>query len=192
MMNLLKFLGIFGLMLSIISGCQTLNKSKQKVTSILHPSDKAPEIDKKGSVDVSKTTQEQMDKLAANMPIGQWVYIENEAQGIYKLQNKAQDGTLLFMRLNCKSTNQKQGFIIQNKDGLEVLRSSDEKAGQIQVLLDNKNYINPFEGHNAKRIEIFKTALMKAQVIKIYNATNLYIFKNAKAELLDKTVSCRD
>ena len=43
---------------------------------------------------------------------------------------------------------------------------------------------------NAKKLDAFKVALMKAKVVKVFNASKLYTFENAKAELLDKPVSC--
>ena len=186
------------LMTALISftGCQSISETSSKVSHKalsmigLGDKEKVPEIDQKGVVDISKTTLEQIEKLTTNMPTGQWVYIENDLQGIYNLQNKAKDGSMLFMRLNCKNTAQKSGFSIQNKDGQEVLKSSDPQAGTIQVLLDNKNYSNPFDTVNLKHLDTFKTALKKAKMIKVFNASTLYTFENGKAELLDKPVSC--
>lgn len=177
------------------SGCQSISKKTSKVSEkalsmVGLGEKKVPEIDKKGVVDISKTTLEQIEKLTQNMPVGQWVYIENDLQGIYNLQNKAKDGHMLFMRLNCKNTSQKSGFSIQNAEGQEVLKSNDPQAGAIQVLLDNKNYSNPFDLINAKKSDTFKLELKKAKVIKVFNASKLYTFENGKAELLDKPVSC--
>lgn len=176
-------------------GCQTISNTTSKVSEkalsmVGLGEKKVPEIDKKGVVDISKTTLEQIEKLTQNMPVGQWVYIENDLQGIYNLQNKAKDGHMLFMRLNCKNTTQKPSFSIHNADGQEILKSSDSQAGAIQVLLDNKNYSNPFDMANAKKLDAFKVALMKTKVVKVFNASKLYTFENAKAELLDKPVSC--
>lgn len=178
------------------SGCQSISETSSKVSDKalsmigLGDKEKAPEIDQKGVVDISKTTLEQIEKLTTNMPTGQWVYIENDLQGVYNLQNKAQDGHMLFMRLNCKNSAQKSGFSIQNKDGQEILKSSDPQAGAIQVLLDNKNYSNPFDTVNLKKLDTFKAALKKAKVVKVFNASKLYTFENGKVELLDKPVSC--
>ncbi len=191
-----KFVNLVSFALVVIftlNACQTVKNTKDKVTSVFDKSSKVPEIDDEGVADISKTTSiEQIEKLTANMPSGQWIYIENNIQGIYTLQNKSTDGSRLFMRLNCKSENQKSGFIIQNKAAQDVLRSNDDKVGQIQILLDNKNYLNPFEGNNGKKIEVFKNALIKAKEIKIYNASTLYTFKNGNAELIDKPVTCKD
>lgn len=178
-----------------LSGCQTISEKTAKVSEKARSlvglgNKKIPEIDKKGVVDISKTTLEQIQKLTQNMPVAQWVYIENDLQGIYNLQNKSIDGHMLFMRLNCKNTSQKPGFSIQNTEGQEVLKSNDPQAGTIQVLLDNKNYSNPFDLVNAKKLDTFKTTLKKAKVIKIFSASKLYTFENGKAELLDKPVSC--
>lgn len=178
------------------TGCQTIQETSSKVSQKalsmvgLGDKEKIPEIDKKGVVDISKTTLEQIEKLTLNMPTGQWVYIENDLQGIYNLQNKAKDGHMLLMRLNCKNATQKGGFSLQNKDGQEILKSNDPQVGAIQVLLDNKNYSNPFDTVNIKKLDTFKAAVKKAKVIKIFNASKLYIFENGKAELLDKPVSC--
>lgn len=152
----------------------------------------APEIDKKGVVDVSKTTLEQIEKLTQNMPVGQWVYIENDLQGIYNLQNKSKDGHMLFLRLNCKNPAQRPGFTIQNKDGQDILKAHDPQAGSIQFLLDNKNYSNPFELAQLKNYPNFKTAIKKAKVIKIFNASTLYTFENGQADQLDKQVTCKE
>lgn len=182
--------------LTSATGCQSISETSSKVSNKalsmigLGDNEKVPEINQKGVVDISKTTLEQIEKLTTNMPTGQWVYIENDLQGIYNLQNKAKDGNMLFMRLNCKNTTQKSGFSIQNKDGQEILKSSDLQAGAIQVLLDNKNYSNPFDAVNLKNLNLFKVALKKAKVIKVFNASTLYTFENDKADLLDKPVSC--
>ena len=178
------------------TGCQSISDTSSKVSNKalsmigLGDKEKVPEIDQKGVVDISKTTLEQIEKLTANMPTGQWVYIENDLQGIYTLQNKAKDGHMLLMRLNCKNSAQKSGFSIQNKDGQEILKSSDPQAGAIQVLLDNKNYSNPFDTVNLKKLDTFKAALKKAKVVKVFNASKLYTFEKGKAELLDQPVSC--
>lgn len=178
-----------------VSGCQTISETSTKVSEkalsmVGLGEKKVPEIDKKGVVDISKTTLEQIEQLTQNMPVGQWVYIENDLQGIYNLQNKAKDGHMLFMRLNCKNAAQKPSFAIHNAEGQEILKSSDMQVGAIQVLLDNKNYSNPFDLVNMKKLDAFKAALKKAQVVKIFNASKLYTFENGKAELLDKPVSC--
>ena len=135
-----------------LTGCQTISETSSKVSnkalSMIGLGDKelkAPEIDKKGVVDISKTTLEQIEKLTQNMPTGQWVYIENDLQGIYNLQNKSKDGNMLFLRLNCKNSAQRPGFILHNKEGQEILKAHDPQAGSVQFLLDNKNYGNPFE-----------------------------------------------
>lgn len=179
-----------------ISGCQTISKTTDKVTDKalsmvgLVKKDKVPEIDKKGVVDISKTTLEQIEKLKHNMPIGQWVYIENDLQGMYELQNKADNGQLLIMRLNCKNNINKASFAIQDPQGGTLLRSLDPESGNIQLLLDNKNYGNPFSRAQHKQLDSFKSALKQAKVIKIFNANTLYSFKNGQAQLLDQAVTC--
>lgn len=187
--------------LSIISllnttGCQTITETSSKVGDKalsmvgLSRKDKIPEIDKKGIVDISKTTLEQIEKLRQNMPVGQWTYIENDLQGIYDLQNKAADGNMLFMRLNCKNSVQKPSLSVQNNDGTEVVNSNHPDSNALQVLLDNKNYGNPFSLANQKKLDTFKSDLQKAKVVKIFNASKLYTFQNGKAELLNKPVTC--
>ena len=181
------------------TGCQSISKTTSKMTnkalSMVGLGDKevkVPEIDKQGVVDISKTTLEQIEKLTQNMPTGEWVYIENDLQGIYTLQNKSVDGNMLFLRIHCKNPAQRPGFIIQNKEGQDLLKSYDPQAGTIQLLLDNKNYGNPFDLTQLKNYPIFKSALSKAKVIKIYNASTLYTFQNNKAELLEKQVTCKE
>lgn len=184
----------------VCSGCQTVqkvstgvNKTTDKVKNLVGLGEKkAPEIDKKGIVDVSKATLEKLEQMTINMPIGQWVYIENDLQGIYNLQNKSKNGEMLFFRLTCKIPSQKPSFSIQNKDGQEILKAYDPQVGQIQFLLDNKNYSNPFDAINIKKLEPFKAALKKAKMIKIFNNSKLYSFENGHAELLDKPVSCKE
>ena len=182
-----------------LTGCQTISETSSKVSnkalSMIGLGDKelkAPEIDKKGVVDISKTTLEQIEKLTQNMPTGQWVYIENDLQGIYNLQNKSKDGNMLFLRLNCKNSAQRPGFILHNKEGQEILKAHDPQAGSVQFLLDNKNYGNPFELVNLKNYPNFKTALKKAKTIKIFNASKLYTFENGQADQLDKQVTCKE
>ncbi|NHB59313.1 hypothetical protein [Acinetobacter shaoyimingii] len=181
-----------------LTGCESVSKTSSKVSSKalsmigLGDKNKVPEIDKKGVVDISKTTLEQIEKLTQNMPTGQWVYIENDLQGIYNLQNKSKDGHMLLLRLNCKNPAQRPGFIIQNKEGQDILKAHDPQAGAIQFLVDNKNYSNPFDLVNIKKLDQFKTVLKTAKVIKIFNASKLYTFENGKSELLTKPVTCKE
>jgi hypothetical protein len=89
-------------------------------------------------------------------------------------------------------TSQKPTFSIENRDGQVILKAYDEEqAGQIQFLLDNKNYGNIFGLGQAKQLAAFKTQVLHAKVIKIYNQGKLYSFNNHKAELLSKPVSCK-
>lgn len=179
-----------------LTACQSIsqstNKATKKVGSWLGMTEKAkvPEIDAKGVVDISKTTLEKVQELTMNMPTGQWIYIENNLQGIYSLQNKAEDGHILSFKLNCKLPNQKASFSVLDQARLEVLRSYDNNSGSIQFLLDNKNYGNPFNEINPQKLEKFKTDLKTAKFIKIFNSSKLYKFQNNKVELLDKKVSC--
>lgn len=190
---------IFSTML-LCSGCQTVQKVSTGVTKTTDKvknlvglgETKAPEIDQQGVVDVSKATLEKLEQMTLNMPTGQWVYIENDLQGIYTLQNKSTDGNMLYFRLNCKIPSQQSGFTIQNKDGKDLLKAHDPQAGQSQFLVDNKNYGNPFDLINAKKMPLFKKALEKAKMIKIFNNSKLYTFENAHSELLNKPVTCRE
>ncbi len=182
----------------ICTACQTVNKvsngfskTTNKVKSLVGLSEpKIPEIDKKGIVDVSKMTLEKLEQMKINMPIGQWVYIENDLQGIYTLQNRAVNGDILYFRLNCKIPTQKSSFSIEDQESKTLLKAYDPQAGQIQFLVDNKNYGNPFDLISAKKMPSFKTALSQAKTIKIFNNAKLYTFENGKAELLNKPVTC--
>lgn len=194
----------FGLMLLLgstvaFTGCQTISKASStigdKALDMIGLGDKeakAPKIDEEGVVNISKTTLEQIEKLTQNMPTGQWLYTENDLQGIYNLQNKAADGHMLFLRLNCKNPAQRPSFSIQNKEGQDILKAHDAQAGTIQFLLDNKNYGNPFELVNLKNYPAFKTAIKKAKTVKIFNASKLYTFGNGQADQLDKPVTCKE
>ncbi len=178
-----------------LTGCQTLSKTSStvsdKVMGMLGK-EKAPEVNQKGTVDISKSTQQQLENLLANMPKNQWVYIENDQQGTSTLKNKSNDNFSLSLKLNCKIATQRPTFSLTNNDEQEILKAHDSAAGQIQILLDNKNYGNPFELTNSQKFQSFKTSLAQAKVIKIFNASKLYTFQNNKAELLTKPVSCRD
>lgn len=181
----------------LCTGCQTTKnittKTTEKVKSMIGLGEpKVPEIDQQGIVDASKATLEKLEQMKINMPTGQWVYIENDLQGIYTLQNKAKDGSVLYFRLNCKIPSQKSGFSIEGKDGKELLKSNDPQFGAIQFLIDNKNFGNPFDLVNAKKMPVFKTTLAKAKIIKIFNNGKLYSFDNAHAELLEKPVTCKE
>lgn len=184
----------------VCSGCQTVQKvssgvtkTTDKVKSLVGLGEtKAPEIDQQGVVDASKATLEKLEQMTLNMPTGQWVYVENDLQGIYTLQNKSTDGNMLYFRLNCKIPLQQSGFTIQDKDGKDLVKAHDPQTGQIQFLVDNKNYGNPFDLVNAKKMPAFKQALKTAKTIKIFNNSKLYTFENAHAELLNKPVTCRE
>lgn len=187
-----------GFSLVVLTGCESISKTTSTVSSKtlsligLGDKDKIPEINKKGVVDISKTTLEQIEKLTQNMPTGQWVYIENDLQGIYNLQNKSKTGEMLLLRLNCKNPAQRPGFIIQNAEGQDILKAHDPQTGTVQFLLDNKNFSNPFELINIKKLGQFKTALQSAKMIKIFHASKLYSFENGQAELLSKPVTCKE
>ncbi|SPL69458.1 hypothetical protein [Acinetobacter stercoris] len=183
-------LGIIGT--TLLTGCQTVNKTKDKITSVFDKSRKIPEIDKKGVVDLSKKTYEQIEKFSEKMPVDQWVYLENKEQGLYDLQNKNKDGVILSLRLICKISSQKPAFILKDKEDKEILKAYDNTTGQPQFLLDNKNYLNPFDANNPKKLEVFKAAMSKAKVLKIYYSSTLYTFQNGKSELLEKAVTCKE
>ncbi|WP_010116779.1 hypothetical protein [Acinetobacter sp. P8-3-8] len=184
----------------VCSGCQTaknlsngVSKTTDKVKSLVGLGETPPpEIDQQGVVDASKATLEKLEQMTLNMPTGQWVYIENDLQGIYTLQNKSTDGHMLYFRLNCKIPSQQAGFSIQDQDGKDLIKAHDPKIGQIQFLIDNKNYGNPFTLVDAKKLPSFKKALEKAKTIKIFNNSKLYTFENAHSELLNKPVTCRE
>ena len=90
------------------SGCQSLTKTSNKVKDLTGFGEKKPpEVNSKSVLDVSKTTLAQIEKITLTMPVGQWVYIENDLQAIYSLQNKSADGTMLLLRLNCTLPSQK-------------------------------------------------------------------------------------
>ena len=80
------------LCLTQMTACQSISTAQttvsDKITGLFGHNEKLPEIDPKGIVDISKATIEQYEQLSANLPLNQWVYLENEKQGIYQLQNK--------------------------------------------------------------------------------------------------------
>lgn len=179
-----------------LGGCQTLSNTTEKVsdqvTGLFSAKDKAPKIDKDGVVDISKKTLEQLEKFTASMPTQQWVYIENEQLGRYQLKNKAQDGVILTLALHCKISSQRPTFSLSNAEGKPLLKAYDPNAGQIQFLLDNQNYGNPFNVHTDELLKRFQAAIAQAKVIKIFNASRLYTFQNGNADLLSKPVSCQE
>lgn len=175
-----------------LTGCQSISKATHKVGSMVELSkDEVPQANPKGVVDVSDSNIDPLEQLAENLPAEQWSYIENKKQGIYSLKNKSKTGDILSLKLNCNVTSQKPTFSIENTDGQVLLKAYDQQAGQIQFLLDNKNYGNIFELGQAKQLATFKNQVTHAKVIKIYNRGKLYSFSNNKAELLSKSVSCK-
>ena len=124
--------------------------------------------------------------------MNQWVYLENEKQGIYQLQNKSTEGFVLSLRLNCKISSHPPTFELQDAQGKRILYGYDKEAGQIQFLLDNKNYGNPFDPFQRQTLSRFQQQLASAKVIKLFHASKLYRFQNQNAELLSKPVSCRE
>lgn len=179
-----------------LSGCQSISSTTEKVsnqvTGLFSGQDKTPKIDKDGVVDISKKTLEQLEKFTASMPTQQWVYIENEQLGRYQLKNKAHDGVILTLALQCKISGQRPTFSLNSAEGKPLLKAYDPNAGQIQFLLDNQNYGNPFNLHTDEPLKRFQTAITQAKVIKIFNASRLYSFQNGNAKLLSKPVSCQD
>lgn len=190
--SLLKSLCTLFIPLFCITGCQTVSKATHKVGSMVGlGKEEAPQANKKGVVDVSDSNINQLEQLTENLPTDQWSYIENKKQDIYNLKNKSKTGDVLSLKLNCNVASQKPTFSIENSDGQVVLKAYDEQAGQIQFLLDNKNYGNIFGLGQAKQLAAFKTQVTHAKMIKIYNQGKLYSFNNSKAELLNKPVSCK-
>ena len=108
------------------------------------------------------------------------------------LQNKSEDQSILSFGFNCQIDTQRPTFYLYNANGEQILTAYDEKLGQIQFLLDNKNYLNPFSRYSTQKLEIFKKELATAKIIKIYHAGHLYRFENQQAELLTKPVSCQE
>ena len=178
--------------MTALNGCQTISKVTSKAGSLVGieaTNTKIPEIDKKGVVDISKTSYEQLQKLTLNMPKGQWIYIEDEKQGIFKLQNKSEDENILSLKLICKIETQQPTFDIQDQNGKVILTGLDSQSGHTQFLLDNKNYGNPFNEVKSDKLDVFKSKLQTTQIIKIFNSGKLYTFNNDKNELLINPVT---
>lgn len=185
---------IFGLSLVALSGCQMISKTSHKVTGSVMGmlgQEKAPELDAQSVLDLAKASQEKLEQLLANMPKNEWVYLENPQLGTAELQNKSTDNSVLSLAFNCKIDSQHPSFSLQNANGQVILKAYDDSAGQIQFLLDNKNFGNPFQMYQSKQIEGFKTALKQAKVIKIFNASKLYSFQNKYPERLENPVNCK-
>ena len=195
MTSILKtsFFCVCGIALTFsMSGCQTISKTSHKVGSLWSKDSSVPQVDAKGVVDISKTTLNQLEQLNENMPKNQWVYLKNKKQEVYILQNKSTDQSILSFGFNCQISSQKANFYLYNAKGERVLTGYDDKLGQIQFLLDNKNYANPFNLYSTQKLEIFKKDLATAKTIKIYHAGHLYRFENQHAELLNNPVSCQE
>lgn len=190
--NFFKSLCLGLMPFTCLTGCQTVSNATHKVGSMVGlAKEETPQADKKRIVDVSDSNISQLQQLTEKLPNDQWSYIENKKQDIYDLKNKTKTGDVLSLKLNCNVASQKPTFSIENSDGQVVLKAYDEQAGQIQFLLDNKNYGNIFGLGQAKQLAAFKTQVLHAKVIKIYNQGKLYSFNNHKAELLTKPVSCK-
>lgn len=188
-----SFLSMSGLaLILLLTGCQSVSKTTNKVGSWLGVKPPVPRVDANGIVDLSQTTLNQLEQFNANMPKNQWVYMKNKTQDIYILQNKSDDQSILSFRFNCQLSNQKPTFYLYNAKGEQILSAYDDKLGQIQFLLDNKNYLNPFNLYSTQKLETFKKELATAKTIKIYHAGHLYRFENQHAELLSKPVSCQE
>ncbi len=68
-----------------------------------------------------------------------------------------------------------------------ILYGYDKEAGQIQFLLDNKNYGNPFDPFQRQTLSRFQQQLASAQVIKLFHARKLYRFQNQNAGTPEQT-----
>ncbi|WP_322898862.1 hypothetical protein [Acinetobacter tianfuensis] len=181
------------MILSSLSACQSISKSAEhvsgKVLDVLGL-EKKPEIDAQSMLDLAKEAQQKYEQLRANLPKNQWVYLENPQLGTADLQNQSNDLNILSLHLNCKSAAQRASFTLTGRDGKIILKAYDDSAGQIQFLLDSKNFGNPFSLYSTQKLEDFKKALPAAKTIKIFNASKLYSFQNQRAELLFQPVSC--
>lgn len=73
------------LYLTQMTACQSISTAQttvsDKITGLFGHNEKLPEIDPTGIVDISKATIEQYEQLSANLPLNQWVYLENENKG---------------------------------------------------------------------------------------------------------------
>ena len=196
MIKTTRYIGLIcGLSLVALSGCQMISKTSHKVTDSVMGilgQEKAPELDAQSVLDLAKASQEKLEQLLANMPKNEWVYLENPQLGTTELQNKATDNTVLSLAFNCKIDSQRPSFSLQNANGQFILKAYDDSAGQIQFLLDNKNFGNPFQTYQSQQLEGFKTALKQAKVIKIFNASKLYSFQNKYPERLENPVNCKN
>ncbi len=182
-------------LLASLSGCHSLSKASTRISDQvldLLGKEKAPEITQPTLDELNKAAQERLEKLLNNMPVNQWVYLDNPQLGSADLQNKSSSYYTLSLRLNCKISSQRPDFKLLSADGQTLLKAYDDSAGTVQFLLDNKNYGNPFDLHSRKKLDSFKSALASAKVIKIFNASKLYSFQNQQAELLEKPVSCAE
>lgn len=176
----------------LLTGCQSVSKTTDKVGSWLGVKSAVPKVDSKGIVDISQTTLNQMEKFSENMPKNQWVYMKNKKQDVYILQNKSDDQSILSFRFNCQMNTQEPAFYLYNAKGEQILSAYDDKLGQIQFLLDYKNDLNPFNLYSSQKLDSFKKELATAKTIKIYHAEHLYRFENRHAELLNRPVSCQE
>lgn len=188
--NLVTLLTL-SIIFSSLTACQSLSETSAKVGQWIGLGTdevKTPKIDKKGVADLSKKTQQQLQQLIVNMPSNQWIYMEDEKQAIYQLKNKNPSGQILNLKLYCKMSTQTPSFNIEDNANKQLLNSLNKEQGTIQVLLDDRNYGNPFQAQ--QKLDQFKIAIKTASEIKVFYASTLYRFQNNNRKLLDKAVSC--
>lgn len=190
--NLVTLLTL-SIILSSLTACQSLSKTSAKVgewVGLGKDEVKTPKIDKKGVTDLSKKNQQQLQQLLLNMPVDQWIYMEDEKKAIYQLKNKNQAGQFLNLKLHCKVSTQTPSLNVEDSANKQILNSLNQEQDAIQVLLDDRNYGNPFQARQKEKLDQFKIAITIAKEIKIFQASKLYRFQNNNLHLLDKAVSC--
>ena len=76
-------------------------------------------------------------------------------------------GENIRLNLNCSDSNEQPFFLIEDLDGADVLSSSSEEAEQIEFILDQQVFPNPFQNTQSKDFENFKQIFYQAKLLTI-------------------------
>ena len=162
-------------------------------------------------IQVPETSSEkQLLSWKKSLPKDGWFILHFKKDGD-RLLNFSNKNYEMSMWLNCTGTG-KPGFLIEYSDaygdgdygGIDYISSNAKNGNRIQLLLDNKNYGDPFAKGNGQ-LTAFKVALKKAHklTLSVYGKEfnpetgkdeeklNRSIdFKVEHGELLDRQVNC--
>lgn len=165
---------------TLFSACQQNNIATESVQTSLKATNK-------NTFDVKKDFPhlKPEDNLIPVLPKQQWnlIFFDSIDRG-FTLNINA-DQSRITMSLNCSHSNEHPFFLLEDRDGVDVLTSKSDGFGEAEFILDQHSFMNPFQDTNSTQFEKFKTAFYQAKsfTVKIWLSDELSTQQNAKPVL---------